>query len=174
VAGSSIESFPLFGYDLADYEQLFEEKATPFAELLPARFAPYSELYQRALEKFGRPPLPVLVHSPGHVAATGEQAKAEFWPRWRDIFTPMAAERGFALPTEGSFEREAGRRGALYVGSPETVARKIATNVQALGATRFDLKRCLPGLTHAQLMTSIELYGNQVVPRVRELLTASS
>src|SRR3977135_657277 len=32
--GSSIESFPLFGYDLADYEELFDEKATLFAELL--------------------------------------------------------------------------------------------------------------------------------------------
>src|SRR6187401_2373255 len=32
--GSSIESFPLFGYDLADYQELFEEKATLFAELL--------------------------------------------------------------------------------------------------------------------------------------------
>src|ERR1700757_4597307 len=32
--GSSIESFPLFGYDLADYDQLFEEKAALFAELL--------------------------------------------------------------------------------------------------------------------------------------------
>src|SRR5262249_27375724 len=32
--GSSIESFPLFGYDLADYEELFEEKATLFAELV--------------------------------------------------------------------------------------------------------------------------------------------
>src|SRR5256885_3311252 len=32
--GSSIESFPLFGYDLADYENLFEEKVDLFAELL--------------------------------------------------------------------------------------------------------------------------------------------
>src|SRR6202050_711205 len=32
--GSSIESFPLFGYDLADYEEIFEEKAELFAELL--------------------------------------------------------------------------------------------------------------------------------------------
>jgi probable LLM family oxidoreductase len=229
--GSSIESFPLFGFDLADYEQLFEEKATLFAELLkgepvtwsgktrapllhqdvvphtergplptwigvggnpqsviraarlgfglalaiiggpPARFASYSELFHRALEKFGRPPLPVLVHSPGHVAATDEQAKAEFWPRWRDIFSLVAAERGFAVPTENSFERETGPHGALYVGSPETVARKIANNLQALGATRFDLKYGLPGLTHQQLMTNIELYGHQVVPRVRELLS---
>jgi probable LLM family oxidoreductase len=229
--GSSIESFPLFGYDLADYEELFEEKASLFAELLkgepvswegktrasllhqdvvphiesgplpawigvggnpqsviraarlgfslalaiiggpPARFASYSKLFQRALERFGRAPLPVLVHSPGHVAASDEQAKAEFWPRWRDIITVMAAERGFAIPTEESFSRETGPQGALYVGSPETVARKIATNLQALGATRFDLKYGMPGLTHDQLMTNIELYGSQVIPRARELLS---
>jgi probable LLM family oxidoreductase len=229
--GSSIESFPLFGYDLADYEELFDEKATLFAELLkggpvtwegktrapllhqdvvphlesgplpawigvggnpqsvvraarlgfslalaiiggpPARFAPYSELFRRALESFGRPPLPVLVHSPGHVAASDEQAKAEFWPRWRDILTLMAPERGFAIPTEASFDSETGPNGALYVGSPETVARKIATNLQVLGATRFDLKYGLPGLTHDQLLTNIELYGQRVVPRVRELLS---
>ena len=54
--------------------------------------------------------------------------------------------------------------------SPETVANKIAANVRALGATRFDLKYGLPGLTHDQLMTTVELYGQQVVPRVRELL----
>jgi alkanesulfonate monooxygenase SsuD/methylene tetrahydromethanopterin reductase-like flavin-dependent oxidoreductase (luciferase family) len=228
--GSSIESFPLFGYDLADYEELFEEKATLFAELLkggpvtwdgktrapllnqdvvphtesgpfpawigvggspqsvvraarlgfslmlaiiggpPARFAPYSELFQRALDKFGRPPLPVGVHSPGHIAATDEQAKAEFWPRWRDIIALVAEERGFAIPTEESFDAETGQHGALYVGAPETVAQKIATNLRALGATRFDLKYGMPGLTHEQLLATIELYGHQVIPRVRELL----
>jgi len=228
--GSSVDSFPLFGYDLADYEQLFDEKAALFAELLkggpvtwagktrapllnqdvvphlesgpfpawigvggnpesvvraarlgyglalaiiggpPARFAPFSELFSRALEKFGRPPLPVMVHSPGHVAATDEQAKAEFWPRWRDIMTAMAPVRGFAVPTRQSFERETGPNGALYVGSPETVAQKIAVNLPALGATRFDLKYGMPGLTHDQLMTNIDLYGRQVIPRVRELL----
>jgi probable LLM family oxidoreductase len=228
--GSSIESFPLFGYDLADYEDLFEEKATLFAELLeggpvtwtgktrapllhqdvvphtesgpfptwigvggnpdsvlraarlgfglalaiiggpPSRFAGFSQLYRRALEEYGRPQLPVMVHSPGHLAPTDEQAKAEFWPRWRDLITRVAAERGFRIPTEASFEAETGPRGALYVGSPETVARKIATNLRALDATRFDLKYGMPGLTHDQLMTNIDLYGRQVIPRVRELL----
>jgi len=229
--GSSIESFPLFGYDLADYEELFEEKAALFAELLkggpvtwqgktraplfsqdvvphtedgpfpawigvggnpesviraarlgfslalaiiggrPARFAPYSQLFQRALEKFGRPPLPVLVHSPGHVAVTDEQAKAEFWPHYRDIITLVAPERGFAIPTRDRFDWETGPDGALFVGSPETVARKIAANLRVLGATRFDLKYGMPGMTHDQLMTNIELYGRQVIPRVRELLS---
>jgi probable LLM family oxidoreductase len=228
--GSSIESFPLFGYDLSDYEELFEEKATLFAELLkggpvtwhgntraplfeqdvvphteagpfpawigvggnpqsviraarlgfrlalaiiggdPARFAAFSELYRRALEKFGQPQLPVAMHSPGHVAATDEQAKEEFWPRWRDLIALVAPERGFAMPTDDSFTWEAGPDGALFVGSPETVAQKIAKNLRALQATRFDLKYGMPGLTHKALMTNIELYGQQVIPRVRELL----
>jgi alkanesulfonate monooxygenase SsuD/methylene tetrahydromethanopterin reductase-like flavin-dependent oxidoreductase (luciferase family) len=140
----------------------------------PSRFAPFSDLYQRALEKYGRPPLPVMVHSPGHVAATDEQAKAEFWPRWRDIITAMAAERGFALPTEAWFERETGPHGALYVGSPETVAAKIAANLRVLGATRFDLKYGMPGFTHDQLMSNIDLYGHQVIPRVKELLASGT
>jgi len=228
--GSSIESFPLFGYDLADYDELFDEKATLFAELLeggpvtwqgktrpalrgqdvvphvesgqfpawigvggnpqsviraarlgyslalaiiggsPARFSAYSELFRRALESFGQPLRPVLVHSPGHVAESDDKAKAEFWPRWRDILTVMAPERGFAIPTEKSFDREIGPHGALYVGSPETVARKIATNLEVLDATRFDLKYGMPGMTHDQLMAGIELYGRKVIPRVRELL----
>jgi probable LLM family oxidoreductase len=228
--GSSIESFPLFGYDLANYEELFEEKSALFAELLkggpvtwegktrapllnqdvvphtesgsfpvwigvggnpesvvraarlgfslmlaiiggrPSRFAAYSHLFRRALDKFGRPALPVGVHSPGHVAATDEQAKAEFWPRWRDTISLVAAERGFAIPTEESFDWDTGPDGSLYVGSPETVARKIAANLRVLQATRFDLKYGMPGLTHDQLMTNIELYGRQVVPRVRELI----
>ena len=83
----------------------------------------------------------------------------------------MARERGFAIPNEESFDRETGPHGALYVGSPETVAHKIATNLRALGATRFDLEYGLPGLTHEQLMTNIELYGHQVIPRVRDLLS---
>jgi alkanesulfonate monooxygenase SsuD/methylene tetrahydromethanopterin reductase-like flavin-dependent oxidoreductase (luciferase family) len=65
---------------------------------------------------------------------------------------------------------EVGPQGALYVGSPETVAQKIAANLTALGATRFDLKYGMGGLSHRALMTNIELYGTQVIPHVRELL----
>jgi alkanesulfonate monooxygenase SsuD/methylene tetrahydromethanopterin reductase-like flavin-dependent oxidoreductase (luciferase family) len=62
------------------------------------------------------------------------------------------------------------KRGALYVGSPETVAQKIAANLIALGANRFDLKYGMGGLSHEALMKNIELYGTQVIPRVRALL----
>src|SRR5216683_2332686 len=228
--GSSIDSFPLFGYDLADYEDLFEEKAGLFAELLkggpvtwqgktraslhhqdvvphtesgpfpawigvggspqsviraarygfslmlaiiggpPARFAPFSQLFREALERFGRAPLPVGVHAPGHVAATDEEASEEFWPRYLEVIRRMSKIRGFAIPTKESFMFEIGPQGALYVGSPETVAQKIAQNLTALGANRFDLKYGMVGLTNRAVMANIELYGTQVIPRVRELL----
>jgi probable LLM family oxidoreductase len=228
--GSSIESFPLFGYDLADYEDLFEEKTNLFAELLkggpvtwqgktraslhdqdvvphtesgpfptwigvggspqsviraagygfslmlaiiggpPARFAPFAQLFHQALERFGQPLRPVGVHSPGHVAATDEQARDEFWPRYLEVIRKVSKTRGFAIPTKESFANEIGPQGALYVGSPETVAQKIAANLPLLGANRFDLKYGMPGLTHQALMTNIELYGTQVIPRVRELV----
>jgi probable LLM family oxidoreductase len=228
--GSSIESFPLFGYDLADYEELFEEKTNLFAELLkggpvtwqgrtraalvdqdvvphpesgtfpvwigvggspqsviraahygfslmlaiiggsPERFAPFSQLFHQALEGYGRAPLPIGVHSPGHVAATDDQAREEFWPPYREVITRLGKTRGFAVPTRESFLQEVGPRGALYVGSPETVALKIARNLPILQANRFDLKYGMGGLSQGAVMTNIELYGTQVIPRVRELL----
>jgi probable LLM family oxidoreductase len=227
--GSSIESFPLFGYDLADYERLFEEKTNLFAELVkggpvswqgttraplreqdvvpqlesplpvwigvggnpesvvraarygfslalaiiggpPTRFAPFSRLFREALDEFGYPPRPVAVHSPGHIAATDEQASEEFWPHWERIMRQMVVERGFPHPTKAAFLRDTGPDGALYVGSPDTVARKIAKNLEALDATRFDLKFGMPGLTHTQLMTNVELYGTAVIPQVHQLV----
>ena len=64
---------------------------------------------------------------------------------------------------------EVGPEGALYVGSPDTVARKIIANLRMLEASRFDLKFGLPGLTQEQVTTNIRLYGTEVIPRVREL-----
>jgi probable LLM family oxidoreductase len=228
--GSSIESFPLFGYDLADYEELFEEKVNLFAELVkeqpltwkgrtrPAidglevvphteagsiptwigvggnpesviraarygfslmlaiiggsieRFAPFADLFRQALGEFGFAEQPVGVHSPGHIAATDEQAREEFFPFYRDLISRVARERGFRVPTRASFDHEVGPHGALHVGSPETVARKIADTLTKLDATRFDLKYGMGGLSHSKLMTNIELYGTQVAPLVRDML----
>ena len=61
--------------------------------------------------------------------------------------------------------------GAMHVGSPDTVARKIARTVGVLGLDRFDLKYSYGTLPHEDLMRAVELYGSQVVPQVRELLS---
>jgi hypothetical protein len=60
--------------------------------------------------------------------------------------------------------------GALFVGSPQTVAAKILSSVKTLGLSRFDLKYANGTMPHDKLMTSIELYGTQVVPLVRDAL----
>jgi hypothetical protein len=50
------------------------------------------------------------------------------------------------------------------------VARKIVATVRGLGAVRFDLKYSAGTLPHEAMMRSIELYGREVIPRVRRLL----
>ena len=227
--GSFIESFPLFGYDLGQYETLFTEKLDLFASLLPEepvtwagttreplieqqvyprtekglrawigvggspesvvraaryglplviaiiggpaeRFAPFADLYRRALGELGHPELPIAVHSPGHVADTDEEAMAQAWPHYEVMHNRIGAERGWGPTNRGQFEMQVGAQGSLYVGSPETVARKIADTAQHLGLRRFDLKYSMGQLPHAQMMRSIELYGTKVIPLVRDML----
>jgi probable LLM family oxidoreductase len=228
--GSFTESFPLFGFDLRKYEELFEEKLEIFAAVRkqtpvtwsgalrapleganvyphvedgllptwvgvggtpqsvvraayygfdlmlaiiggdPVRFTPFVELYERATSELGRPMQRIGVHAPGHVARTDEQAREEIWPHFLAQRTKIGGERGWPPPTRAQFERESGPNGALFVGSPETVAEKIAVTAKALKLSRFDLKYANGAMPHTQLMASIELIGNEVAPRVREKL----
>jgi probable LLM family oxidoreductase len=135
----------------------------------PRRFAPYVELYHRALGQLGHPVLPVGVHSPGHIAETDEQAREELWPPYQVMRNRIGGERGWPPTTRAEFEREAAE-GSLYVGSPDTVARRIAATMRALGVARFDLKYSNGTLGHEPMLRSIELYGREVIPRVRRLL----
>ena len=234
--GSFTESFPLFGYDLENYETLFNERLELFAALLdsdrtgkpvswrgttraplvrqrahpvvegglkvwigvggspqsvaraahyqfplmlaiigadPRRFQPYIDLYYEQLEHRGAARLPVGVHSPGYVADTDAQAREELWPAWRDMRNRIGSERGWPPTSAAEFAREV-EHGSLYAGSPETVAQKIAATARDLGLSRFQFKYSNGRLTHAQMMHSVELFGRQVMPRVRELLAADS
>ncbi|MBP0494270.1 LLM class flavin-dependent oxidoreductase [Roseomonas indoligenes] len=227
--GSFTESFPLFGFDMNEYETLFEEKLDLFAELLkggpakwkgsirpaldvpgvfppiengtlktwvgvggspqsvvraahyglplmlaiiggdPARFRPYVDLYHQALEKFGKAAQPIGVHSHGYVADSEEAAKEELWPHWKAGRDRIGADRGWPPAQRADFEREI-EGGSLYLGTPETVARRIANTVKALGLARFEMKYSAGTLPHERMMRSIELYGTKVVPMVKDML----
>jgi probable LLM family oxidoreductase len=227
--GSFTESFPLFGYDLAQYEKLFDEKVDLFAALVrqdavtwrgdtrpplekqrvfpplehgplktwigvggspesviraarydfplmlaiiggdPKRFLPYVDLYHRAFAQLGRPAHAIGLHAHGYVADTDEQAREELWPHYKASRDRIGAERGWPPVTRASFEAEV-HGGALNVGTPETVARKIAATAKVLGISRFDMKYSQGTLPHDKLMHSIELYGRKVIPLVREML----
>jgi probable LLM family oxidoreductase len=135
----------------------------------PKRFRPYVDLYHRAIDQLGGSKLPIGVHSPGYVADTDEQAREELWPHYKKMHDRIGAERGWPPTTQTAFNSEADL-GSLYVGSPETVARKIAATVKALGNTRFQMKYSSGPLPHEKMMRSIELYGTKVVPMVRDML----
>jgi alkanesulfonate monooxygenase SsuD/methylene tetrahydromethanopterin reductase-like flavin-dependent oxidoreductase (luciferase family) len=140
----------------------------------PARFAPFADLYRRALTEYGHEARPIGAHSPGHIAATDEEAREQLYPHFKANRDRIGAERGWGPLTRAGFDREAGPHGSLYVGSPETVARKIARTVATLGLDRFDLKYSNGPMPTAQLLRSIELYGTEVIPRARELLAESA
>lgn len=227
--GSFTESFPLFGYDMRDYELLFEEKIDLFSKLLkekpvtwegktrpalkgadvfpktesgkletfvgvggspqsvvrtaaydfplmlaiiggsPERFAPYVDLYKRATAEFGHTAHPVGMHSPGFIADTDEEAVKMAFPLFKEQMDRVGKTRGWTPMTREHFLSEV-EHGSLYVGSPETVAKKIAKAMKAVGATRFDLVYGFGPMPAAARRHMIELYGEKVIPRVRELL----
>lgn len=227
--GSFTESFPLFGFDIAQYETLFEERLDLLVHLLdegpvtwsgttraplegrtahprteggrlpvwvgiggnpesvvraarhglplviaiiggsPSRFVPHVELYGRALEHFAQPRRPVAVHSPGYVADSDAAAREEYFPHVKANHDRIGAERGWGPLTRAHFDREV-EAGSMYVGSPETVARRIAETVRTLGLWRFDLKYSAGTLAHERMARCIELYATEVIPRVRAIL----
>lgn len=138
----------------------------------PARFRPFVDLYHRALGELGTGPQPVGQHSPGHIADTDEEAAEQVWPHYRQYVGRIGRERGWPPPTRQSFDDAAGPEGALFLGSPATVARKIVRSARLLGLDRFSLKISQGPLAHEHTMRAIELYGTRVVPLVREMLAA--
>ena len=98
----------------------------------------YVDLYRRAAEQFGTTAHPVGMHSPGFIADTDEEAREIFWPHYQVMRDRIGALRGWPPIRREEFDAEV-EHGSLYVGSPETVARRIAAAVKALGVGRFDL-----------------------------------
>jgi alkanesulfonate monooxygenase SsuD/methylene tetrahydromethanopterin reductase-like flavin-dependent oxidoreductase (luciferase family) len=138
----------------------------------PRRFLPYVDLYRQSLAELGVPELPIGVHSPGFVAESDEEARETVWPAYREMRNRIGAERGWGPTSRAEFESEI-ERGSMYLGTPDVVAAKIAATVKALGLSRFQLKYSSGPLRHEAMTRSIELYGREVIPRVRELLGQS-
>jgi probable LLM family oxidoreductase len=229
--GSFTESFPLFGYDLGDYDALFAEKldlllalredgpttwsgrfrapldgvvvhprpegrplpvwiavggtpnsvvragtrGLPMALAIiggqPAAFAPLADLYRRALDHGGHPvSTPLAVHSHGYVATDEKVGRADFLPGYKSTFDKLGRERGWAPMSAAQIEGLIGPEGALFFGHPERVADKIVRLHTQLGLDRFEMH--VSHVDHAKTMRSIELFGTEVVPLVRERLAA--
>jgi probable LLM family oxidoreductase len=228
--GSFIESFPLFGYDLNDYDELFEEKLELLLKIRqsekvtwkgghrpairdlgvyprpvqnplpvwigsggntesviragllglplvlaiiggsPRQFAPLVELYKRAAAQAGHDPakLPVASHSHGFIAEDTQTAADKFFPPTQYVMNVLGRERGWGHYDRAGFDAARSLEGALYVGDPETVARKIIHLRKQVGVTRFMLHVPVGSMPHEDVMKAIELLGTEVAPRVRE------
>lgn len=227
--GSAVEAYPLFGYNLKDYDALFEEKLglllqireqefvtwsgkfrpalenqpvypRPVQDKLPvwlgvggtpasfvragtlglplmvaviggetARFRPLVDLYREAGKRAGFTPeqLTVGLHSPGYVAASNEEAVADYYPGYAELWTKAGRERGWPPVTKAGFDAMVAPKGSLVVGGPEQVAMKLLRHSEALGGVdRFTFQMDNAGLTHEQLLRSIERIGKEVIPRV--------
>ncbi len=225
--GSSIEAYPLFGFDLRDYDALFQEKLDLLLKIRDNEFVTWSgkfrpaipnlPVYPRAIQtrlpvwlgvggtpesfiRAGRLGLPLMVaiiggyterfrplidlyreaglkagftadqlkvglHSPGYVSNTDEQAVAEYYPGYAELWTKLGRERGWPAVTRSQFDSLVGPKGVLVVGGPERVAEKLLHHSKVLGGVdRFTFQMDNAGLTHAQLKSSIELIGKQVIP----------
>ena len=135
----------------------------------PKRFRPFVDLYHRSFAQLGRPAKDDCRSLARSCWDTDEQAREEYWRATRPCTTRSAANAAGRRSAAAQFEQEV-EQGSLYVGAPETVARKIASTAKALGIVRFDMKYSAGTLPHATMMQSIELYGKKVMPLVREML----
>ena len=137
----------------------------------PAAFAPFADLYRRALEHGGHPTsTPLAVHAHGYVATDEQAARRDFLPAYRATFAKIGRERGWPPMSNAQVEGLIGPEGALFFGHPERVADKIVALTRTLGLQRFELHASHVG--HAATMRSIELFGTQVAPLVAERLAA--
>jgi probable LLM family oxidoreductase len=229
--GSAIEAFPLFGFNLKDYDALFAEKLDLLLEVRDQEFVTWSgnfrpalhnqPVYPRALQKklpvwlgvggtpasfvragslglplmvaviggqtasfrplvdlyreagrragFSSDQLKVGLHSPGYVAQTNEQAIADYYPGYAELWTKMGKERGWPPVTRPQFNSLIAPDGVLVLGSPDQVAEKLARHSEALGGVdRFTFQMDNAGLSHQQLLQSIELIGERVIPLIKQ------
>lgn len=233
--GSFIESFPLFGYDLEDYDLLFAEKLQLLMEIResevvtwqgetrkpiqgrgvyprplqdplplwiavggtpqsvaragalglplalaiiggePHRFAPLFNLYRQSGERTGVDPslLKTSINVHGFVHETDQSAADIFYEPQAVVMNRIGRERGWGPTNRAHFDASRGPQGALFVGSPETVAEKIIAHHKIFNNDRFLLQMAIGPMPHKEIMKGIELYGLKVAPLVREALTAA-
>ncbi len=228
--GSFIESFPLFGFDLKDYDSLFSEKLQMLIQIneseqlnwkgehtqtinnlgiyprpyqdklplwiavggtpesvvraaeyglpmalaiiggMPARFAPYAQLYKDVYRKAGHDvnKLQLSINSHVYIANDSKQARDEFYPAYAEVMGRIGKERGWPPLTRDQFEASTQKEGAVLVGSPQEVIDKILYEYELFGNTRFLAQMSLGTMPHDKILRAIELLGSEVAPEVRK------
>jgi len=225
--GSFIESFPLFGYDLQQYDQLFEEKLNLLVDIRdhekvsfhgktrapinhlgvyprtsepltisvavggtrnsviraaklglplflaiiggePLRFKPLVDLYKKVYLESGHPKedMFISVHSHGYIDLDHDKAIEDYFPSIEPVMSKIGRERGWGPYTRSTYNHAISMDGALYVGNPEYVAKKINYLQTNLGINRFALHVPIGAMDHEIVLRTIELFATKVRPLI--------
>ncbi len=228
--GSFIESFPLFGYDLEDYDELFIEKLDlllninqheivswkgthraainnlgvyprPLQQQLPiwiavggtpasvvragslnlpltiailggnpVYFTQRTDLYRNAAKRAGHDvsKLQLCINEHTYIADSTEQARDEFWVIYEKVMNRIGKERGWSEMTRDHFDALCEPDGPLVVGSVKETTEKLIYQHKLFNNTRFLAQIISGDIPHEKMMHSIELFGKEVVPVVKE------
>ena len=236
--GSFIESYPLFGASLDDYDELYDEKIQLLLQLDAAERVTWSGRFRPPLDDalvlprpFDHPgrgqhlthrrrdrrqpavlgarrrrsgcpsatrssaasrrrsrrsststaartsspgttrrPAFVSVAGMGYFAEDGKAARDFFYPYWHESMRRISAERGFSMPNRISYESQAARGGAYFVGEPEQIAERIVALHEVLHHDRQSFQMDLSGVPQLESLKSIEVLGTKIAPLVRDAL----
>ncbi len=226
--GSFIESFPLFGYDLEDYDELFAEKLELLVQLqkserirwsgrfrsaindlgvyprpvqeqipiwvavggnpesavragrlglpmaiaiiggMPERFKYFADLHRETAREDGHEQPALSINSHGYIADASQQALDDSFPSVSKVMNRIGRERGWSPMTRPQYDAAATIRGANFVGSPQQVIDKILFQHEIFNHDRFLIQFSVGTMPHEKIMRSIELFGTEVAPVVRE------
>ena len=230
--GSFTESFPLFGYNLQDYDALFAEKlklllavnqqevvnwkgkhrpditakgvyprpmqprlpiwigvgGTPASVVragqlglpltiailggAPAQYVAFTDLYRQAYREAGHDETQqqIAINCHFHAAETAKQAADEFFPPYSALMNRVGRERGWRPMSRQQFDYLCGPEGPLFVGTVPQIIDKLLYQKQLFNNTRFLAQLVIEGIPHAHVLRSIELFGREIAPAVREQL----
>ena len=230
--GSFIESFPLFGYNLEDYDALFEEKldlllkinnseritwkgkfrpalndqqilpravnnhlniwvavgGTPESVLRagkhgvpvifaiiggnPAQFKPLFDYYKEVYQHFNHDinKLQVGVHMHAFFGEDSKKTADEYYPVYSTQMDRVGGSRGWPPYQKQQYDIGRSNKGHLIIGDANEAIDKILQMQELFGLTRFSAHMDVGGPSHASLMKSIEIYGTEIAPKVREAL----
>jgi probable LLM family oxidoreductase len=173
--GSFIESFPLFGYDLEDYDELFAEKLALLLELRGAEHVTWSGRHRPPLDGQGVYPRPLQDPLPVWVAVGGTPQSVV---RAGALGLPMALAIIGGQPERFAPFAELHRRAAEEYGHPAPALSInshgfIADTSQAAADAAFPAfktvmdkigrERGWPPMARAQFDASLDLHGSSFV-----------
>ena len=230
--GSFTESFPLYGYDLQHYDQLFEEKLelllqinreqrvtwkgkfrAPLVdqEILPRamnnhldvwvalggtqssvlragklglpvifaiiggnpdQFKPLFDYYRAVWAHFEHDPakLQVGVHMHAFFGDDSKKVATDYYPLYAAQMNRVGRQRGWPAYQPQQFEQGRSPAGHLLVGDASEAIDKILRLSELFGLTRFSAHMDVGGPSHADMMKSIEIYGDKIAPAVRKAM----